>query len=185
MLITMRIYLCQKSCGCYQVSYLVYILAHTLDISFTSATAHPHRIVYCIAFTMPSIPYSNALFAAGTEFWKYPKWEERTNIAIPPFSPEATPQNTGLNVREISAVKAFSERIHNIKPLAKLIEALSNKRDNDADGRSAWETWIKRNFDSWHIVQDVEAVLVAEGRHPRQLIGQQGFVSAELSLHDL
>jgi hypothetical protein len=133
-------------------------------------------------FAMPTAPYFSALFAAGTELWTYPKWQVRTKFIVPPFSVDATPALTGLDDREIRAVKAFSDRIHAITPQTEHIAALAKERDNDSDGRRAWDSWAKRNFSNWDLVQDLEIVLRAEGRHPRQLIGQQGFVSSYLGL---
>jgi hypothetical protein len=128
---------------------------------------------------MPTTSYSSALLAAGTKIWTYPRWQERTKFIVPPFSDEATPKSTGLSKEELSAVKAFSDRIHSSASAQQLLTALGKERDNDRDGRRAWEHWTKKHFNGWGIVKDIESVLMAEGRHPRQLIGQQGFVSAK------
>lgn len=127
--------------------------------------------------TMPTIPYFTALFAAGTDLWSYAKWQDRTHSIVPPFSSEATPSLTGLSEHEISAIKALSDRIHSISSYTELIVALGKDRDNDGDGRRAWNTWAKKHFTSWGIIKDIEKILTDEGRHPRQLIRQQGFVS--------
>jgi hypothetical protein len=151
-----------------------------VSVSHCLLTTQCYHLLLLLRLNMPSAPYVSALFAAGTELWQYPKWQERTKYAVPPFASDATPSLTRLDANQISAVKAFSARVHKITPHAKLLEAFNNKRDNDSEGRRAWETWTKDNFDKWKVVQDMEAVLFEEGRHPRQLIGQQGFVSAQI-----
>ena len=137
---------------------------------------HYYRISVYHTLIMPVATYSSALFAAGAEIWAYPKWQERTKYLVPPFSSDATPSLTGLNHQQISAVQALSSRIHSLTPHQALLDAFAKERDNDKGGRSAWEIWVKRHFDNWKTVQHMEAILHEEGRHPRQLIGQQGFV---------
>jgi hypothetical protein len=127
---------------------------------------------------MPTATYFNALFAAGPKLWGYPKWQERTKFIVPPFADEATTELTGLSNDELVAVKAFADRIHSMESPAEVLSALTKTRDNDQLGRSVWDAWAKKHFSSWELVQDVDAVLTAECRHPRQLIGQQDFVSA-------
>jgi hypothetical protein len=141
---------------------------------------HIASLVSCAypASHMPTASYYSALFAAGPGLWQYPKWQERTKFAIPPFSDSATTTVTGLDEHELSAVKALSLKVHAIKPHQKVLEALLNERDNDSAGRRAWESWAKKRSGDWKVFQDIEAVLLAEGRHPRQLIGKQDFVSA-------
>jgi hypothetical protein len=134
---------------------------------------------------MPSPPYIIALFAAGPELWQYPKWQERTKYAVPPFASDATPSLTRLDVDQISAIKALASRIHNLATHQMVLSALAKERDNDSAGRRAWDIWATENFDNWRLVQDMEKVLMEEGRHPRQLIGNQGFVSALIIRCDL
>ncbi|KAN0128350.1 P-loop containing nucleoside triphosphate hydrolase protein [Lactarius tabidus] len=124
---------------------------------------------------MPTPPYVTALFAAGPKLWEYPKWQERTNYIIPPFSSDATPSLTGLRLHEISAVKAMATKVHAMETHQEILVALSKERDNDAGGKVIWNDWAMKRFDGWNVVQDIEAVLMDEGRHPRQLINQQGF----------
>jgi hypothetical protein len=128
---------------------------------------------------MPTAPYYAALLGAGTNLWTYPKWQERTKFIVPPFAADATSVLTGLSDEELTAVKTFCDRIHSIPAQTEVFAALAKPRDNDSDGRRAWNSWAKDNFSKWHLVQDIELILMTEGRHPRQLIGQQGFVSAE------
>ncbi|KAH9011408.1 hypothetical protein EDB83DRAFT_2530288 [Lactarius deliciosus] len=121
-------------------------------------------------------PYFNILFAAGKEFWTYPKWQERTKFIVPPFADDATPALTGLSGQEIIAVKALSDRIHGTGvSYAERIVNLAKLHDNDSDGLRAWDTWVRRNFVNWTVVRDIEDILTAEEIHPRQLIGMQGF----------
>ncbi|KAH9011667.1 P-loop containing nucleoside triphosphate hydrolase protein [Lactarius pseudohatsudake] len=123
---------------------------------------------------MPSASYSHALFTAGTELWTYPTWQERTKYVVPPFSEDASPALTGLSNEEISAVKALSATFHATTVIAGR-SAKKPGRDNDSEGWRAWNAWVKRDFLKWKIVQEIEAVLMEEERHPRQLIGRQGF----------
>ncbi|KAH9011431.1 hypothetical protein EDB83DRAFT_2530310 [Lactarius deliciosus] len=125
---------------------------------------------------MPVAPYFNVLFAAGKEFWTYPKWQERTKFIVPPFVDDATPALTGLSGQEINAVKALSDRIHGTGvSYAERILKLEKLHDNDSDGLHAWDTWVRRDFVNWRVVRDIEDILTAEEIHPRQLIGTQGF----------
>jgi hypothetical protein len=127
---------------------------------------------------MPTAPYYAALFAAGPEIWQYPTWQERTKYIVPPFSSEATPALTGLSDHEISLIKALAGRTHHLTKHAEVMKVLNTERDNDTMGKRAWDAWAARNFDNWSLKKDLEIVLMEEGRHPRQLIGTQGFVSA-------
>ncbi|KAH9019720.1 hypothetical protein EDB85DRAFT_2153529 [Lactarius pseudohatsudake] len=125
---------------------------------------------------MPISPYFNVLFAAGKEFWSYPKWQERTKFIVPPFADDATPALTGLSGQEINAVKALSDRIHGTcVSYAERIVKIAKLHDNDSDGLRAWDTWVRRHFVNWRVVRDIEDILTAEEIHPRQLIGTQGF----------
>ncbi|KAH8978021.1 hypothetical protein EDB83DRAFT_2327384, partial [Lactarius deliciosus] len=129
---------------------------------------------------MANALYFTALFAAGTELWTYPKWQERTQYIVPPFATDATPALTGMSDHQISAVRAFSDRIHSITSFAQRVKRLAKGRDNDSEGRRAWNAWVKRAFLKWKIVQEIEAVLMEEERHPRQLIGRQGVSKCHL-----
>lgn len=126
---------------------------------------------------MPTPPYSHPLLAVGTEIWSYPTWQERTKFIVPPFSPEATPALTKISEGEIHAVKAFAQRIHGLATYTERLAELSKGLDNDKDGRRIWATWSKKHLPGWGIAKDIEGVLLAESRHPRQLIGRMGFVS--------
>lgn len=127
---------------------------------------------------MPTDPYIIALFAAGTALWEYPKWQERTNYAIPPISSDATPELTGLSITELQAIKAMAIKFYAEPEHEEALKQFSEENNNDGGGREAWRTWARPRFNEWKVAQDVEAVLTREGRHPRQLINTQGFVSA-------
>ena len=127
---------------------------------------------------MPSAPYFASLFAVGPDLWSYPAWQERTKFIVHPFASDATPALTGLTLNELSAVKEFAQRIHSLSTHAAMVDALNKARHNDTEGRRVWNSWLDSNFASWKISPDLDAILMEEGRHPRQLINTQGFVSA-------
>lgn len=128
---------------------------------------------------MPTPTTIIALFAAGPGLWEYPKWQERTRYEIPPFSSDATPQLTKLTGDQLSAVKALAAKVF-AQPTThqQILNDLAEERNNDSGGREAWTNWAKARINEWNVIQDVEALLMQESRHPRQLINQQDFVSA-------
>ena len=129
---------------------------------------------------MPTPSIAIALFAAGVELWDYFKWQERTNYEVPPFSSEATPELTKLTADQLSAVRALANKVF-VQPMTHqtILSDLCEERNNDTGGRDAWVIWVKARINQWNLVQDVEAVLMQESRHPRQLINAHDFVSAK------
>ncbi|KAI9429463.1 hypothetical protein H4582DRAFT_2065217 [Lactarius indigo] len=123
---------------------------------------------------MPTATTSAGLLAAGAELWSYSQWQEQTNYAIPPFSPNATKALTGLDDGKISSVKALTTRVHVLPDWGARVSELGKKQSNDSDGQKAWKEWVHNNIKEWKVWTEIEDILDACGRHPRQLIGQPG-----------
>src|ERR1700744_1642469 len=123
---------------------------------------------------MPTATLPASLLAARHGLWLLPKWQEFTNYAIPPFSPDATPRQTKLSDAQISAVKALAARVHVQNSFGERVAEYSKEMKSDGDGKTAWKMWVDIHMKDWKVWTEIENVLDARGRHPRQLIGQQG-----------
>ncbi|KAI9445877.1 hypothetical protein H4582DRAFT_2052028 [Lactarius indigo] len=132
---------------------------------------------------MPSGTVADAVFAIGKTIWDYPVWRERTKDAVPPFSADASTE-TGLDPRELEAVRALASRVHGMTAYHERIKELAQEEDNDKVGKDAWVKWFKTKYPGWRVRKDVEAVLDIHRRHPRQMVMGFGTVDKVPTMKD-
>jgi hypothetical protein len=118
--------------------------------------------------------------AVGDTIWDYETWRERTMHVVVPFQDDATPVQTSLTERELTAVKALAHRIHNTDGYFNRLKAFKDAKDNDQAGKEAWLQWFRPAHVRWNLRKDMEVLLDTYERHPRQLAGDGGILVSRL-----
>lgn len=126
---------------------------------------------------MPSGTIPAAVMAVSDEIWEYEEWKARTKYTVTPFTEGVTHDQLGMSNRELRAVKALAERLHLKPEYGKRIEAFATVEDNDKAGKAAWTKWLNARYGGWMVRKDVEEMLHEYGRHPRQILREDGSVS--------
>jgi hypothetical protein len=114
------------------------------------------------------------IFAAGSDIWSYPAWNERTGNAFPPFHKDATPTDTKLESWQLTVLQEFSQGLNKKKSLDDRILFIQDscKEAKFLEAANCWDSWIQRQLISWNIQPDIEEVLLHFDRHPSQMNSQ-------------
>jgi hypothetical protein len=144
------------------------------------ATFSPTKKSFILhSIVMPTASAPAAVMAVGDTIWDYETWRERTNYIVVPFQKDATAWQTGLMDQKLAAVKNLADRIHQNTGYHDRLKAFYVK-DKDQDGKEAWVEWFRPEHVSWKLRKEMELLLDAYERHPRQLAGDGGRLVSKL-----
>jgi hypothetical protein len=128
---------------------------------------------------MPTISLAGALLALGSPTdnvpWDWPQWQQMTGIEVALYLPRAVdnlPANWDAQIQ--SAVSAFALNFSNLSD-ADRVEYIKNQKDNDAEGRKAWISFVNNGWNkTWKIHDVVNRILLEYQVHPYAVMRRMG-----------
>ncbi|RDB30571.1 DNA repair and recombination protein RAD54 [Hypsizygus marmoreus] len=121
---------------------------------------------------MPTLSIASALLAMSGpdnyEPWTWNTWVTLTSTSMPPFHPDVKPNKT-LTSNVLSAIRAYAAAFW-AKDSNDRVSFGTSKKDNNAEGRNAWNTWAAEGWKSWKGNNMIDAILVKRGASPHALI---------------
>ncbi|KAG2348256.1 hypothetical protein BDR05DRAFT_1056189 [Suillus weaverae] len=126
---------------------------------------------------MPTTPLSLALIqlwiADPTLPWSNPVWQSLTHVPGDPWAYDhgrGVTHVTEWTVGKAQAVEAF---MNNCKAAEDPAEHYAVKRkDDDHDGRSLWNAWVKTSWAKWNINKLVDRILEESGCEPHDAMAR-------------
>ncbi|KAG2359931.1 P-loop containing nucleoside triphosphate hydrolase protein [Suillus spraguei] len=137
---------------------------------------------------MPTIPYPLALIqlsiADSTLPWSNPVWQSLTNVLGDPWAynhggdkSAAATHVDEWTVGKAQAVEAF---INNCKSAQDPTLHYGIKRkDNDHEGRSSWNIWVKTSWAKWKINTLIDNIFQESGCEPHDVMARLNCKSAD------
>jgi len=137
---------------------------------------------------MPTIPYPLALIqlsiADSTLPWSNPVWQSLTNVLGDPWAynhggdkSAASIHVAAWTVGKAQAVEAFINNCKSAQDPA-LHYAITWK-DNDHEGRSSWNIWVKTSWAKWKINTLVDNILQESRCEPHDVMARLNCKSAD------
>jgi hypothetical protein len=138
---------------------------------------------------MPTFPYPLALIqlsiANSTLSWSNPVWQSLTNVLGDPWAynhggdkSAASIHVTAWTVGKAQAVKVFINNCKSAQDPA-LHYAITQK-DNDHEGHSSWNIWVKTSWAKWKINTLVNNILQESGCEPHDVMARLNCKSADV-----
>ena len=118
----------------------------------------------------PSLPI--LILAAGTEIWSFSTWKKRTKCVTPPFSDDATPEDTKLQPWELAYIEKMALNVDKYKTFDHRLSYILSKYDTNRKLKHAldnWVAWVQPNLGPWGIQKDIEQIFIEYSRHPSQI----------------
>ncbi|KAG1793331.1 P-loop containing nucleoside triphosphate hydrolase protein [Suillus plorans] len=137
---------------------------------------------------MPTIPYPLALIqlsiADSTLPWSNPVWQSLTNVLGDPWTynhggdkSAAATHVPEWTVGKAQAVEAFINNCKSAQDPA--LHYAIKRKDNDHEGRSSWNIWVKTSWAKWKINTLVDNILQENGCEPHDVMARLNCKSAD------
>ncbi|KAG2064532.1 hypothetical protein BDR04DRAFT_1035000 [Suillus decipiens] len=137
---------------------------------------------------MPTIPYPLALIqlwiANPTLPWSNPTWQSLTHVLGDPWaydrSMDVTAATTNVAEWTVGKAQAIEVFMNNCKTARDPAEHYASKRkDNDHEGRSSWNAWVKTSWAKWKLNRLVDNILQENGCEPREVMARLNCKTAD------
>ncbi|KAG2366148.1 hypothetical protein BDR07DRAFT_1373763 [Suillus spraguei] len=141
---------------------------------------------------MPTIPYPLALIqlwiANPTLPWSNPVWQSLTQVLGDPWAYDCSMDVTAAaaHVAEwtVGKAQAIEVFMNNCKTAQDPAEHYASKcKDNDHEGRSSWNAWIKTVWAKWKINRLVDNILQENGCKPHEVMARLNCKTADEVRH--
>ncbi|KAG1717668.1 P-loop containing nucleoside triphosphate hydrolase protein, partial [Suillus occidentalis] len=130
---------------------------------------------------MPSIPHPLALIqlwiASSALPWSNPVWQSLTNVLGDPWTydraRDVTAASTHVADWTVGKAQAIEVFMSNCKTARDPAEHYASKnKDNDYEGRSSWNAWVKTSWAKWKINKLIDNILQENGCEPHEVMAR-------------